>query len=196
MSHHDSLSCFRAAEHVRRGGLLIHPAEGVYGIGCHPLRPASVQRLQGLKQRASDRGFVVLVDSVDAAIRWSGCLSQDEQQLLRDSWPGRVTWVMKTQRSLRWLDGGQQTVALRVTTHPKLSALLRDVGSMVTTSLNQRGQPPAVAEDQICDAKRALDPNNAHDIRVMSGEPMDRFGPTEIRNLHSGAVLRTVRKTA
>ena len=61
----DAAAIARAAECLRRGGLVAFPTETVYGLGVHALDPAAVRRLFDAKGRPANDPLIVHVDSID-----------------------------------------------------------------------------------------------------------------------------------
>src|SRR5215467_7440177 len=57
----------RAAEILRRGGLVAFPTETVYGLGANALDPAAVDRIFAAKSRPHSSPLIVHVDSVEMA---------------------------------------------------------------------------------------------------------------------------------
>ena len=55
----------RAADCLRRGGLVAFPTETVYGLGVHALDRAAVRRLFDAKGRPANDPLIVHVDSID-----------------------------------------------------------------------------------------------------------------------------------
>ncbi|HFC01330.1 MAG TPA: threonylcarbamoyl-AMP synthase [Phaeodactylibacter sp.] len=47
------------------GGLILYPTDTIWGIGCDATNPKAVQQVFDLKQRPTDKPFVLLVDSVE-----------------------------------------------------------------------------------------------------------------------------------
>ena len=54
----------RAADIVRRGGIILYPTDTVWGIGCDATNSAAVRKVYELKRRADHKAMIVLVDSV------------------------------------------------------------------------------------------------------------------------------------
>lgn len=61
----DAAALARAAECLRRGGLVAFPTETVYGLGVHALDRAAVRRLFEAKGRPANDPLIVHVDAVE-----------------------------------------------------------------------------------------------------------------------------------
>jgi L-threonylcarbamoyladenylate synthase len=63
--HKKSLSLLSSANHLAEGKILIHPTEGIWGIGCDALNKESFLRIYDLKKRPKNKSFILLIDSLD-----------------------------------------------------------------------------------------------------------------------------------
>lgn len=173
----------QAARIVREGGVVAYPTEGVFGLGCLPDDQDAVLRILEIKKRGLSPGLVLIAaDSrqLDPFIRipaGSVPVSDIEQP---------VTWIVAAADAVpAWIRGRHRGVAVRVTAHPVARALCDAAGSaLVSTSANVSGQKPA---------------RNVHVLRRHFGHLVDCIvpgrcgparGPSEIRDLASGKVLR------
>ena len=125
----------RAAECLRRGGLVAFPTETVYGLGVHALDPPAVRRLFEAKGRPANDPLIVHVSSFDAvadivsADRHLGPSGEANNryvpQLAARFWPGPLTLVLpKSDRVPPEVTAGLETVGIRVPAHPVALALL------------------------------------------------------------------------
>jgi L-threonylcarbamoyladenylate synthase len=126
------------------GGVVACPAEGVWGLSCDPYSEMAVDALLTLKRRSVHKGLIVV--AADAAM-FDGvlsCLSPDERQRVRASWPGPNTWLVPNQGFFPdWITGDSTDVAIRVTSALPLKRLSESFGGpLVSTSANPAGLPP------------------------------------------------------
>ena len=131
----------RAAQVIRRGGIVAYATEGVFGLGCDPRNRRAVERLLKLKRRKQAKGLIVIAAH-------SGQLKPYVRELpaaALASWPGPHTWLVQASSSAPdWITGKHNRIAVRVTAHPQAAALCRVAGmAIVSTSANRGGQPPA-----------------------------------------------------
>lgn len=118
----------RAAEILRRGGLVAFPTETVYGLGANALDPAAVQRIFTAKGRPSNNPLIVHVASSEAARELTTNWPASAQLLTDRFWPGPLTLILPKAAAVPDLvTGGGPTVALRIPQHPVALALLRAV---------------------------------------------------------------------
>jgi L-threonylcarbamoyladenylate synthase len=115
----------RAADLLRRGGLVAFPTETVYGLGANALDPSAVERIYAAKGRPAYNPLIVHVDGPervrDVALEWS----DRADRLARAFWPGPLTMVLPKQRAIPdSVTAGLPSVAVRVPAHPVARALL------------------------------------------------------------------------
>ena len=49
-----------ASDIIKKGGVVIYPTEGIYGIGCDPYNKHSVEKIFQLKGRDYDKRFILI----------------------------------------------------------------------------------------------------------------------------------------
>jgi len=174
----DGESLGRVAEHLRSGGLVAMPTETIYGFGCVP-DPNPVGRLQLLKRRCSDKPFLLLIDSANSVpeLKWS----REALELASVFWPGALTLVLSdpTGRFPPGVRSGQGGVAVRVSPHPLVQALLGVLGSpLVSTSANVSGGVPALGADRAFELARELGVGES--MWVLDGGFLEASNPSTI----------------
>lgn len=115
----------RAAEVLRRGGLVAFPTETVYGLGAAALQPDAVGRIFEAKGRPQSNPLIVHVASVDAARALVTHWPDAAARLAERFWPGPLTMVLPRASCVPdVVTAGGPTVALRLPSHPVARALL------------------------------------------------------------------------
>ncbi|MDG6898762.1 MAG: threonylcarbamoyl-AMP synthase [Nitrososphaerota archaeon] len=133
----------KAAEIVRRGGLVVFPTDTVYGLGCDPLNEDAVRRLFVAKGRGS-KPVPVLCSSAEKAAALV-VLSGRARELANAHWPGALTIVAPLRRPVpNLLTQGTSNLGVRVPAHAPCLELIRSCGGWLTgTSANLSGKRPA-----------------------------------------------------
>ena len=175
----------RAARVLRDGGVIAYPTEGVFGIGCLPEDAYAVARILEMKNRDPSLGLVLIatdIEQLDSWIEASGNLPE-----LESSSDNPVTWVVPaTDEVPYWIRGEHTGLAVRITTHRIARALCEAADSaLVSTSANLHGRPPARS---IAVLRRNF--GTLVDY-IVPGECGPASGPSEIRDLATGKVLRS-----
>lgn len=119
----------RAAEVLRRGGLVAFPTETVYGLGANALDPAAVRRIFAAKGRPAFNPLIVHVADIEQARELAADWPAAAQALAERFWPGSLTLVVPRRAIVPdEITAGGPTVALRVPAHPVALALIRAAG--------------------------------------------------------------------
>ena len=133
----------KAAEVIRKGGLVVYPTDTVYGLGCDPFDAKAVHRLFEAKGRIS-KPVPVLCSSTtkaEALVRFG----PRARALAKDHWPGALTIVAPLRRSLpKEVTQGTGTLGVRVPAHEGCRQFISLCGGWLTgTSANLSGRPSA-----------------------------------------------------
>jgi len=131
-----------AVRRLREGGLVAFPTETVYGLGADASNPAAVARIFAAKGRPADHPLIVHLASTAAAREWARDFPPLARDLAAAFWPGPLTLVVpRAAGVLDEVTGGQETVALRVPSHPVAQELLRRFGGGIAApSANRYGR--------------------------------------------------------
>jgi L-threonylcarbamoyladenylate synthase len=133
---------------VLKGDLVVLPTDTVYGVGADAFRPAAVQDLLVAKGRGRDMPPPVLVGSVRAASALVEDLGPYGQDLIDEFWPGGLTLICRSSRSLKWdLGDTKGTVAVRMPQNEVALEVLAQTGPMAVSSANLTGQPAATTAE-------------------------------------------------
>lgn len=130
---------------LRAGEVIGLPTETVYGLAADASNPDAVRQIFSAKGRPVDHPLIVHVASADDAKAWAADWPEAADKLARAFWPGPMTLIVK--RAAHVLDavtGGQDTVGLRVPSHPVAQAVLKAFSvngqGLAAPSANQFGQ--------------------------------------------------------
>jgi L-threonylcarbamoyladenylate synthase len=135
------------AKAVRAGGVVVFPADTVYGLACDPDSSAAVDRLYSLKGRPPDKPAAVMFFSVDAALD-AVALGPRTRGALERLLPGGVTLLLPNRERRFPLACGPdpETLGLRVPDVP----LLADVSvPVLQSSANRSGGGDARRVDEV-----------------------------------------------
>jgi L-threonylcarbamoyladenylate synthase len=132
----------KAAEILRAGGLVAFPTETVYGLGADASSAAAVARLYAVKGRPAEHPVIVHFDSLQRALAWAREVPDEARALAQRFWPGPLTLILKRSgKAQDFVTGGQDTVGLRVPSHPVARELLRAfAGGVAAPSANRFGR--------------------------------------------------------
>ena len=177
-----------AVQVLHDGGIIAYPTESVYGLGCDPANIESIKRLLAIKQRQRDKGLILIAADFSQLASYLVDIDERLQQPVLASWPGPRTWLWPAKSDLsRWLRGQHETLAVRVSAHPLVIKLCQQFGgALISTSANLARQSPARSAQQV----RELFGNDLD--YILEGETGGHPAPTEIRDVLSGSVIRSI----
>jgi len=132
-----SVDLARAAASIRKGGLVVFPTKGLYGLGADPLNPEAVERIFRLKARDSDKPLLVLIDQLAMMTRVAQPVSAMARHLMASFWPGRLTFVVSALPNLpAGLTAGSGKIGVRQTAHPVAAALVGAAGGLLSANIS------------------------------------------------------------
>ena len=143
----------KAAEAIKKGGLVAFPTETVYGLGADALNKNAVKKIFEVKKRPLDNPLIVHISSLDEIHRIAE-LNPIAKKLIDAFFPGPLTVVMKKKEIVPdETTGGLKTVAVRMPDH-KIALRLIEYSEtpIAAPSANIAGRPsPTRAEHVIED---------------------------------------------
>jgi L-threonylcarbamoyladenylate synthase len=118
----------RAAQLLRAGALVAFPTETVYGLGADARNADAVRRIFAVKGRPAEHPVIVHLASADLVPHWAREASPRAIALADAFWPGPLTLILPRAATVPdVVTGGQDSVGLRVPSHPIAHALLTRV---------------------------------------------------------------------
>ncbi len=137
----DQLLIKKAADVVKKGGVVVFPTDTVYGLGCRADNLKSILGIYRLKKRDSRKPLPVLIAAQRQLLDLKVVITRETKKLIDKFWPGPLTLVLPA-------DHGK-TIGVRMPEHKVALALLKKTGPMATTSVNISGQKSAKAVKNI-----------------------------------------------
>jgi L-threonylcarbamoyladenylate synthase len=115
-----------AAVRLRDAGLVAVPTETVYGLAARADDPHAVARIYAAKGRPADHPLIVHVSNALALDEWAASVPEYARRLATAFWPGPMTLVVeRSDRAGDFITGGQDSVAIRVSSHRLMDETLR-----------------------------------------------------------------------
>lgn len=131
----------QAVAALRADEVVAFPTETVYGLGADASNPKAVKKIYQLKGRPSSHPLIVHIGDITQLPQWASDLSLAAVNLASEFWPGPLTLVLKRDPAVNTVvTGGQDTVAVRVPSHPVALQLLKAFGGGIAApSANRFG---------------------------------------------------------
>ncbi|WP_020409179.1 L-threonylcarbamoyladenylate synthase [Hahella ganghwensis] len=167
----------QACHHVHRGGVIAYPTEAVWGLGCDPFNQEAVERILKLKKRPWQKGLLLVSGDMNDFRSLLSLIPEERANEVIKSWPGPNTWVLPDPGIYPdWVRGTHRSIAVRVTDHPLVCELTRQLGyPVISTSANPAGISPA----------RTL-----LESRCYFGDELDYYLPGELGGLDRPTTIR------
>ena len=175
-----------ASNWLKEGKILIHPTEGVWGLGCDASNINACKKISLLKKRSDNKNFILLAPSISFALDCSAELEASKIEFLESVWPGHVTIIIQANNSLsQLLKAEDNTIAIRVSDHLPITNLLNSFnGLMVSTSANISNFPTPKSLDEV---KKIFDDP---DVAVYAHDNGDALKPSSIIDLKTMEYIR------
>lgn len=138
------------AEILRNNGVLSVPTDTVYGVCARMDTMEAQENLRNVKNRPAAKAFPIMCADEDQIA--SICHITEMDHLLIEAFmPGPVTLILKKKEHVSsWVNGGMDTLAIRMATSDILKQLIQTLGVPVfMTSANQSGKPVCTCLDEI-----------------------------------------------
>jgi L-threonylcarbamoyladenylate synthase len=165
-----------AAASLRFGNLVAFPTETVYGLGVDATNKDAVAHLYRVKGRPIDHPLIVHISSMANLDKWAREIPEYAIKLARAFWPGPMTLILpKTNLALDFVTGNQDSVGIRVPSHPLASALLtefEELGGLgvAAPSANRFGKvSPTTADAVVEELSGYLSPSDL----ILDGGPCE-----------------------
>ena len=170
---------------IAGGGVVVFPADTVYGLACDPANAAAVARLYELKGRPPDKPAAVMFFDRVQALSALPEITARTRALMARLLPGAVTLLVPSDRFP--LAGGAGTLGLRVPDIPPLGSL-----PVLQSSANATGGPDARRLEEVPEAIR-----NGADLVIDGGVlPGTPSTVVDLRAYERGGELRIARAGA
>ncbi len=178
----------RLSKAIEVGAVIAYPTDTIWGFGCHPILASSVIKILNIKQRRVSKGLILLSSRLEYCKPYIDLvLSEEHTDIISGKNRSPVTWLVPAANNCPvWLRGEFSTIALRITNHPFVDAICKEMHSpIISTSANRHRRPTV---------------RNALQTRRQFGDELDYIvtgfntgtnRASEIKSLTTGISVRT-----
>ncbi len=127
---------------LRHGGVILYPTDTIWGIGCDATNASAVDKISAIKGRTPDKGYVLLVDSLEMLKKHVGEVHPKVETLL--SYHTRPLTIIydESYGVASNVLAPDKSVGIRIVQDAFCRELIAQFGKpLVSTSANQSGQP-------------------------------------------------------
>ncbi len=161
----------KAAEVIKKGGIVAFPTETVYGLAADFLNKRAVNRIFKLKKRPQNKPLTVQIEDITYLEKLGCDVSTFSCQLMSKFWPGPLTLVLPLRRNLgvggprsklqavttKNLERGGKakgaaTIGVRIPDNKVARSLIKESHTpIVAPSANLSGEPAARTAREVTD---------------------------------------------
>ena len=133
----------KAAEAIKKGGIVVFPTETVYGLGANVFNIDAVKKIFKAKGRPIDNPLIVHIADRKDLKKVVEKVPAIAKRLIDKFWPGPLTLIFKKRLEIpKEVTAGLDTVAVRLPNHALARALIREAGVPIAApSANISGKP-------------------------------------------------------
>lgn len=149
MRHNIGQDIKKAADILRKGGIVIYPTETVYGIGANIFSEDALRRVFVIKKRITDKPISVAVSSFKM-MNDLVYIDERERGFIGRFLPGPVTVLLKKKKAVPDILTSGDLVGIRYPDHKIAVELIELAGVPITsTSANISGEAPPTRVEEI-----------------------------------------------
>ena len=181
-----SLNLDSSVEWLKKGKILIHPTESIWGLGCDAFNEKAVSTIFKIKKRSKNKSFILLIKSLESFKNYLQDINKKDIEYLQQYWPGPYTFLIKYNDKLpKHLWNETHKIAIRVSNHLPIRLLFNSFsGFMVSTSANISGQKNLQKPEEIINFFE-------HDGMAYYDESLGaNRNPSRIIDLETKAIIR------
>ncbi len=143
----------KAAEVIKRGGLVVFPTETVYGIGANAFNENACKKIFKAKGRPQDNPLIVHISSIDMLYDVVLSVPRIAYEFIDKLWPGPLTLIMEKKSNVPdVVSASLPTVAVRMPSHPVANLLIELSGHPIAApSANLSGKPSPTSFEHVKD---------------------------------------------
>ena len=138
----------RAAEIVRRGGLVAYPTDSCYALGCLASEAKALERLRRVRGIDERHHLTLMCRDLSEIARYAR-VDDARYRLIRAATPGSYTFILPARREVprRAQHARRKTIGVRIPGHPVAHALLAELDApMLSTTLALPGDALPLAD--------------------------------------------------
>lgn len=133
----------KAAEVLKKGGIVAFPTDTFYGLGADAANDEAVKKIYSIKERDYYKPILILMDNKDKVSKYVKDMPQIAKKLIDKFWPGPLTIIFYASPAIsQSLLGRGNKIGIRIPNNPITLLFLKAAGCPVTaTSANISGRP-------------------------------------------------------
>lgn len=149
----DEFAVKKAADILKKGGLVGMPTETVYGLAGNALDKNCVEKIFAAKGRPSDNPLIVHISRIEQWADLVKSVPETALDLAEKFWPGPLTIILEKSDAVpQEICGKMTTVAVRMPNHEAALRLIDEAGfPLAAPSANTSGKPSPTKAQHVLD---------------------------------------------
>ncbi len=138
----------RAAEIIRRGGLLVYPTDACYALGCQVGDKATMERISRIRHTGRDHHHTLVCRDISELAIYA-TVDNWAYRLVRSLTPGPYTFILHATGEVprRLQNPRRRTIGLRVPDHAIAQGVLEALGQPIMSSTLSLSEDPMPLSD-------------------------------------------------
>ncbi len=173
--------------------VFLHFTGNMFGIGCSVFSEKGIQKINELKQKKENKGYIVLIPELDWLDRF--CEQQDVKirRILQQYWPGNLTVLLDVKNDNLSNVTFKNKVTFRIPSSSFLREFIKQINEpIISTSINVSNETPINNLKQILDEKKdwfdfAILPKNEKKEEIAPSTIID-FSDNKLSCIREGSV--------
>ncbi len=121
----------------------LHYTGSMFGIGCSAFKHEALEKINSLKKRKSNKGYIVLIPHTDWLKKYNVKLSLGIKRVLQQYWPGELSVLLEVSDPKFEHISQNGKVAFRIPTDKLLREFIEKFNEpIISTSVNESGEKP------------------------------------------------------
>ena len=143
---------------LKEDGVISVPTDTVYGLCARYDHIEAQEKLREIKHRPETKAFPIMCKNLEEIERIV-YVSKRDKKLVNAFMPGPITLILKKREEVEdFVNGGMDTIAIRMATSKVLEELIDEVGvPLYMTSANQSGEKTCTTLEEIEEACVGID---------------------------------------
>jgi tRNA threonylcarbamoyl adenosine modification protein (Sua5/YciO/YrdC/YwlC family) len=140
----------RAADIVRKGGLIAYPTDSCYALGCHLDDAGALERLRRIRGFSAKHHLTLMCRDLSEIAAYA-MVDDARFRILKAAIPGSYTFILRARRQVprRVMHERRKTIGIRVPGHPVAHALLAELNEpIISATLSLPGEPNPLSDAQ------------------------------------------------
>jgi len=149
----------RAAETIRKGGIVVYPTESFYGLGADATNGNAVRRIFQIKKRDENMPILVIIGNMGMLFAVAEEVPDKAERLIQRFWPGALTIIFRAKKGVPdLLHSKTGKIGIRMSGNPVARRLSELSGTAITgTSANISGKPPCRTVNDVMKQLKGVD---------------------------------------